>query len=222
MAISKFNVEVNNIQALDDNPNTSGMSSSELKATFDKAGADIKTYINNTLTDEIDTTISSSVSQINTRIDGLFNLIYPVGAIYMSVNATNPGTLFGGTWQRIENRFLISAGSSYAAGSTGGSATRTLAIGNMPAHNHGNPTTNLVGQAWNMVGQDSNGPGTSNSGIITGAGDAKHAYPSSTKFTTGRDGIQINANHQHATQGSGQAFSIMPPYLAVYVWKRTG
>ena len=217
MALSKFSVEVNNIQNLDDNPNTSGMSAAELKATFDKAGADIKTYINSTLTDEIDTAMSG----VDTRFNGLFNLIYPVGAIYMSVSSTSPATLFGGTWEWIQDRFLLCAGSSYGAGTTGGAATVTLTLNQIPSHNHGNSTTDLKGYAWNMCGQDANGPGTSNSGIISGYGDANHAYPSSSKFAAGKDGIQINANHQHSYNGGGQAHNNMPPYLSVYVWKRT-
>ena len=50
----------------------------------------------------------------------------------MSVNNVNPSTLFGGTWQQIEDRFLLSAGSSYIAGNTGGSADAIV-----PYHNHG-------------------------------------------------------------------------------------
>ena len=53
--------------------------------------------------------------------------IYPVGSIYMSVNNTSPSTLFGGTWEQIKDTFLLSAGNTYTAGNTGGSAT----------HNHG-------------------------------------------------------------------------------------
>lgn len=56
----------------------------------------------------------------------LLNQIYPVGSIYMSVNSTNPGTLFGGTWARIKDTFLLSAGDTYNAGDTGGSATVKL------------------------------------------------------------------------------------------------
>jgi hypothetical protein len=59
--------------------------------------------------------------------------IYPVGAIYMSVDSTSPATLFGGTWVAIENTFLVAAGSSYTAGSTGGSATHTHTT---PSHTH--------------------------------------------------------------------------------------
>lgn len=60
MALTKFTVDVNNIQALSDRPNEiDGLTSSELKQRFDKAGADIKDYLNNTLTGEIDTIIST-------------------------------------------------------------------------------------------------------------------------------------------------------------------
>ena len=55
MAVTKLLADVNNIQSLSDRPNTiDGLTSSQLKELFDKAGADIKTYINETLTEEID------------------------------------------------------------------------------------------------------------------------------------------------------------------------
>ena len=43
--------------------------------------------------------------------------IYPVGSIYMSVNATDPARLFGGTWERIKEKFLLGAGDTHTAGS---------------------------------------------------------------------------------------------------------
>lgn len=56
----------------------------------------------------------------------------------MSVNATSPTDLFGGTWEALEQgRVLIGQGSSYPAGSTGGEATHTLSLNEMPSHNHG-------------------------------------------------------------------------------------
>lgn len=64
------------------------------------------------------------------------DMIYPVGSIYMSLNSTSPAALFGGTWEQIKDRFLLAAGSTYAAGSTGGEATHTLTVSEMPSHNH--------------------------------------------------------------------------------------
>lgn len=60
MPLTKLTTNVNNIQALSDQPNTiDGLTSSELKQKFDKAGADIKTYINEVLTEELDDVIAS-------------------------------------------------------------------------------------------------------------------------------------------------------------------
>lgn len=66
----------------------------------------------------------------------IFEIVYPVGSIYMSVSSTSPATLFGGTWTQIQDTFLVSAGSTYTAGGTGGSATHTLTTTELPSHNH--------------------------------------------------------------------------------------
>ena len=50
----------------------------------------------------------------------LWELIYPVGSLYLSAVDTDPGVLFGGTWERIRDRFLLAAGTAYGAGTTGG------------------------------------------------------------------------------------------------------
>ena len=66
----------------------------------------------------------------------LLNLVYPVGSIYWSSNNTNPGTLFGGTWTQIKDKFILAAGDYYSNGATGGAATVTLTVSNMPSHSH--------------------------------------------------------------------------------------
>lgn len=81
---------------------------------------------------------SATLSAFSRKIagGGLIDSIYPVGSIYMSVNSTNPQTLFGGTWQRIQGRFLFAADSKHAAGSTGGEETHQLTVDEMPSHTH--------------------------------------------------------------------------------------
>ena len=61
---------------------------------------------------------------------------YPVGAYYISHNSTSPAELFGGTWSKVEDRFLWAASSSSTIGVTGGAQTHTLTIDEMPAHGH--------------------------------------------------------------------------------------
>lgn len=62
MSLTKFNGETNNIQSLPDKPT---QTATQLKTLFDKAGADIKTYINNTLTTEVDTALGTKANNSN-------------------------------------------------------------------------------------------------------------------------------------------------------------
>ncbi len=64
--LTKFTENVNNIQALSDRPNTAdGLTSHELKERFDKAGSDIKDFLNNTLIPEIE---EEFISDDDTRL----------------------------------------------------------------------------------------------------------------------------------------------------------
>lgn len=121
--------------------------------------------------------------------------VYPVGSIYMSVNSTNPANLFGGTWEQIQGRFLFGMNSSYPAGSTGGEITHALTIDEMPEHNH------------TIYYPNADGP----------YGNANIGYPenSGTNMTWCAEMCKT------APTGGGAAHNNMPPYLSVYIWKRT-
>ncbi len=123
---------------------------------------------------------------------------YPVGSIYLSVNDTNPSTYFGGTWERIQDTFLLAAGSTYAAGTTGGEATHELTVNEMPEHWHTLRFAGNAAELWTTSTQFSSG---SKSQIIS--------------YGTGKAGVDITGS------GGSAAHNNMPPYLAVYVWKRT-
>ena len=90
-------------------------------------------------------------------------------------------------WEQIQNRFLLAAGSSYTAGDTGGEATHTLTVAEMPKHTHGS--------------------------IYTGS--------SGTKNLPWLSGTGSNLAYVEGYAGGGKAHNNMPPYLVVYVWKRT-
>lgn len=60
MALTKITTDMNIVAALDDEPNdVGGLTAAQLKAKFDEGGAALKTYINDTLTEEIDTDIAT-------------------------------------------------------------------------------------------------------------------------------------------------------------------
>ena len=82
---------------------------------------------------DVEGDIYSAGSKVLTEATNSALAAYPVGAIYMSVNSTSPATLFGGTWVEIANQFLVGAGATYPAGSTGGAATHTHTT---PSHTH--------------------------------------------------------------------------------------
>jgi hypothetical protein len=139
------------------------------------------------------------VNSINTP--SLLAAIYPIGSIYMSVNNTNPSVLFGGTWEQVKDRFLLCAGDTYAGGATGGAAT----------HTHGL----------------SNGYGMMNFGAGVKATYAKlkttpswmdnyKVVTSSVATTTDSDNLR-----GMCLGGNSNSASTLPPYIAVYVWKRT-
>lgn len=161
----------------------------------------------------------TSVVTINTLLD----VIYPIGSIYMSVNSTSPQSFLGGTWERIKGKFLF-AGNDVdqpKVGDEGGAATVTLATGNLPSHNHGAGT--LAASSAGAHQHDITA-GAQSGGSTTGI----ESYTSTYKTTrTISKAAQSAGSHPHTitgstgNTGSGTAFSIMPPYLAVYVWKRT-
>lgn len=123
--------------------------------------------------------------------------VYPVGSIYMNVNSTNPGTLFGGTWEQIQGRFLLGMSSSYPAGSQGGEATHKLTTNELPSHSHV-ALYGLDGAVDDFLG----GSGA-DYGVRPGSGTA------------------TNYAYKTSSTGGGQSHNNMPPYLSVYIWKRT-
>lgn len=130
---------------------------------------------------------------ISNLVKGTGNPIdsYPPGTIYISENSTSPASLFGGTWQQIKDVFLLAAGDTYAAGSTGGNAAHTLTVDEMP---------NISLQYKDYFSADQ---GTEHKLVSYDSEDPASESSAHTKSI-----------------GGGNSFSVMPPYLTVYVWKR--
>lgn len=136
------------------------------------------------------------------------NIIFPVGSIVQYASASiDPNTLIGGTWERIQGRFLFAADESHAIGTTGGSETVALTTNQMPRHNHYVISMNKG----------------------TTSPDYQHTVARYDRENTSWDDChyQLNGNSNEANggkssyAGSGAAHPNMPPYLTVYMWKRT-
>ena len=130
-------------------------------------------------------------------ITAMLNLVYPIGSIYMSVNDVDPSVLFGGKWEKLEDKFLLGSGSK-ALGSSGGEENHTLSEAEMPSHNHG----------------------TAKGGIVT-ATNATNI----TRYITYQTENEITPGKYWTAYtlytGSSQPHNNMPPYLTVNMWKRT-
>lgn len=163
---------------------------------------------------ELEAQIADLRSQISSLKSDLANKLYPVGSIYMSVNATNPAELFGGTWEQIKGRFLLGTGPNDAntsdfwgsewanhynvpAGELGGESWHTLTVDQMPSHTH---------QAY----ADDNYSGSR----VGNTNPWKQSL-------VNRDLHLLADGYYFGFTGGNQPHNNMPPYLAVYMWKRT-
>lgn len=143
--------------------------------------------------------VDNAVSTLTEQYSSIVDIIYPIGSIYMSVNAADPSTLFSGTsWEKLEGRFLLGSNSTYRPGSTGGEATHTLTYNEMPKHTHP------------MYSYNPGGEGT--------------WTPDEGSYLV--DSVTDNKTTWWARLGMGYAggdaaHNNMPPYLVVNMWKRT-
>ncbi len=86
--------------------------------------------------------LQQEIDDISTDLSDIWNVIYPIGSLYMSVNSTDPSILFGGTWSMLSGGYVLktiesgTGGSTNAAGNTG-STRLTAAQSGMQAHSHG-------------------------------------------------------------------------------------
>ena len=150
---------------------------------------------------------ANSITAADIIIGGksLLDFLHPVGSYYWSDNATSPATLFGGTWVKVEGRFLLGSGGVYSVGDTGGEAEHTLTVEEMPSHRH--PFAGS-GDFSNYEGRNSsiNKQGSAYSGepgLYNGADYSSRGY--------------IAMQHT----GGGAAHNNMPPYYTTNIWRRT-
>ena len=157
----------------------------------------------------VETTIRND-AETNFKLTKLFKLIsdamYPVGSVYISVNNTSPAILFGGTWVQLEDTFLLAAGSIYSA-----DATKDANDNEIVTAQHGSADAVVVEHSHTAGKYD--GYEIANTGFQTGNRQGMFPDTSSTSASTR---IQTNSTGE---SGLGKN---MPPYITVYMWRRTG
>lgn len=122
-----------------------------------------------------------------------FDDLFPVGSFWWSTEEGSPAAqgLSAGTWEQIQNRFLLAAGTNYVSGATGGASTHVLTVNEIPVHRH-------------------------NTHAYSGQGTAAGYW---TQGWNNASGTDVN-NDKTTEVGGGQAHNNMPPYMAAYCWHR--
>lgn len=154
----------------------------------------------------------------------LLNLIYPVGSIYMSVNEVSPSVLFGGEWEQLKDRFLLGAGDTYQNGITGGNTEHTHSI-DEHSHKYGI----ALGAYYGAASYEN----ATHSGALEGGNGepaawehmGQHDSYRNSNATSGSTSASVVVRRSVANTSSEEldtkSTSSLPPYLAVYMWKRT-
>ena len=144
----------------------------------------------------------NALDSAKTTLSAVFNMVYPVGSIYINAGvSTSPATLMGfGTWVRYgEGKVLVSQSSSDTEfdtmNETGGSKTHTLTVSELPSHTH----THTVQTGRSYSSSIGNAP------VVQGSDNVVYSSAAVTTSST----------------GSGQAHNNLQPYIVVYMWRRT-
>ncbi len=178
-------------------------------------------------------------SKIKSYIDAssggssLLDRTYPIGSIYISATTNDPATLFGGTWEQIEGKFLLSSSTTYTIGSTGGEASHTLTAAETGVHQHTHSFTQPTISSHNhKITDDTYVVTTSATTGITRAGVTTGSTTNFLRSTGG--GLNRGGNYTDYAQPTASGGAVgnttaasatsahnnMPPYLVVHMWRR--
>lgn len=180
---------------------TTSIAGKQISAIFESDGTTVKSA-----TKASDDGQGNEIAATYVKKSDLLDLVYPVGTIVYNYDSggSSPASALGGSWTRIYNKFLVGAGSSYTIGSEGGEEFHQLTVAEMPSHTHAIQRNDTwEGAGFTVIDTKSGskwgvGPNTSYTGDA-GVG------PYGSLNNTGNDAPHNN----------------MPPYRAVWMWRRT-
>lgn len=165
---------------------------SALAANAFRIGSNVLCSLNGTAL----TVYTNQAVDVNAIKTTILQAVFPVGSVYTNTSdSTSPSTVLGfGTWERIQGRFLLGASATHSAGETGGEEEVYLTDPEQNAP-HSHVVTNKGGNVTT---------GTNWRALGMRDGTA----PAETDLST-------------TSSGGGKAHNNMPPYLSIYMWKRT-
>lgn len=129
----------------------------------------------------------------------LLEKVYPIGSYYWSSSNISPSNIFGGSWTKINGRFLFASDNSHYVGETGGQERVTLTINEIPSHSHHYDRFNESCN-WYLKKED----------VSDMTFPSKLQHQDWTSSTT------------TSSTGGGASHNNMPPYLTANCWKRIG
>lgn len=117
---------------------------------------------------------------------------------WVSDGPTSPASFIGGTWERIEGKFIMGASDTYPAGSTGGNLQMILSPENIPAVGFAIPTND-----------------TQKNDIHVGKWDFMASVSQETT-----DGGRYHTGLYSSTNNGNSPVDILNPYYSMYIWRR--
>ena len=179
--------------------------------------------------------IEDDIATQYATVQQLMGFARPVGSIYMTINATNPSSMFGGTWVewgtgRVPVGVNTSDTNFNSVQKTGGASTVTLTTSQMPSHTH-----TFTGSSIYASGMYNNHRHSMHAEVWMNVSGSNY-------FTSSSSGNYISSNtspyssvignwveHTHtvtptgsnSSVGSGSSHSNLQPYITCYMWRKT-
>jgi len=161
--------------------------------------------------------IEEGIANAYQDIAEIYKILFPIGAVYLTIGNTNPSTFFTGTtWTLLSDGYLRNNASAETGGSKNSGST-TLTTNQIPAHNH-------TGTAQAATAYNTSYLARYNEGAVSG-NDYIVSYGASVVGSG--TGLQNRLSHSHTLSinntggGGGHTHTIEPTYTRVYAWKRT-
>lgn len=153
------------------------------------------------------TTASRSGIDSRSSFPPILDKVYPVGAVYLSVVATSPASLFGGTWTQL------AAGYALWTATSGADSTIAAGLPNITGYMY----ANWLGSTSNRVGAFGNETGGAVAHSNAGQG-GNEVSGASNGYAAAQAGWTFDAARVNSIYGAST--TVQPPAYKVYAWKR--